>query len=112
MKPVKAYKIVDKIDNDLFFLYHGINGSRKIVCNTWLIANNKTVIDGSGGKQYLSGFHVFLSKQTAKEYLKKFTKPYKYIVPVCALGLRVKHGNNQVYLADKIILNKHTKQRG
>jgi len=59
-----AYKVlrIGK-DNRPFFLFHGLNRSRKIKTNTWLEAEEKMVIDGSGQTPYLSGFSYFGSPE-------------------------------------------------
>ena len=104
---------MDKELNDLFFLFHGIEGTRRIQKNTWLKANKKRVKDGGAGTIYLSGFHIFSSKEEAYTYLTtafrtgpigSLNSPrHRAIVKVNCKNLRKKeHSRSNVYLADKI----------
>ena len=106
------YKIVDTRNNELYFLFHALDGSRKIERNKWLTARKDPVTDGSSGTVYTSGFHVFDDKETAKQFLYKMftyvdtpTKEGKMraIVPVYCRGIRRKeHSRGNVLLVDKI----------
>lgn len=103
--PTKVYKIVVSYSGLLKTLFHGINGSRILKKNIWLKADEKYVSDGSGGKTYKSGFHVFLTKQTAKTYFKKFkNKTNRIIIECLAENLRIKPTNPSVYLAEKLFI--------
>ena len=85
------------------FLYHGLNGSRRIESGKWLKADIKDVRDGTNGTVYLSGFHVFRGEAIARDYMRKFTKPHKAIIVVRCRGLRKKeHSPDWVYLADQM----------
>ena len=113
----RCYKIVNLVGGQYYYLYHGVNG-RKIPQNKWLKANKKQVIDGTGGTQYLSGFHVFLTKKEAKKYLKQFTAPrLKSSIVVIEVfcdseGLREKkHSRADVFLADKMLFDPDLNKR-
>ena len=98
------YKIIDILDDGVpYFLYHGVNGTKRIPMRKWLTATVKPVTDGSGGTEYTSGFHVFKSFEDATEYLKYFKRPYKRIAKVQCMKLRKKkHSRTDVFLADRI----------
>jgi len=102
------YKIVEKHPDGFKTLFHGNNGSRLLETDVWLEANIKTVIDGSGGKRYLSGWHVLKNHQDAVDFLKKFRKRKEllYIVPCKAKNIRVKPSNKIVFLAQQIKIVK------
>lgn len=105
----KIYKIADYDKEQFWFLYHGTKGSRKIKLGEVMVADIKSVTDGSGSRPYESGFHVFKEKHKAIEYLNKFKKPsVKVILEGISVGgaLRQKESNNGVFLADKMILQK------
>jgi hypothetical protein len=88
-------------------LFKGINGSRTIPFNQWLIADKKPVKDKyPDGKEYMSGFHVFLDRDTAEEYLRRFRKPVERVIVKClARGLREKPTNSSVHLADELYID-------
>lgn len=97
-----CYKIVEKHPNGLKTLFHGNNGSRLLETGVWLEANIKTVIDGSDGKRYLSGWHVLKSYESAVNFLnQKFRKRKEllHVVPCKAKDLRIKPSNPMVFLA-------------
>jgi predicted NAD/FAD-binding protein len=106
------YKIVDEKENDLFFLFHGLHGSRKIEKGKWLTARKAEVNDGTKGTIYTSGFYMFSDEGEAYEFLNKLftyvdvpTKEGKMraIVPVHCKGIRKKtHSRGNVLLADEI----------
>jgi len=86
-------------------LYHGINRSKSLPVGKWIIAEKKMVTDCGKGEPYLSGLHVFLNKEIAEKYLKRFRSNKPRIIIVCeAKGLRRKPSNENVYLADRIKL--------
>lgn len=106
---IKAYKIVETDDSgNIKTLFHGVNGSRVIKLGAWIQATEKMVKDGSSKTKYLSGWHVLLHKNDAKEYLKSFKKRLDKlkIVEVIVKGIRPKsHSNHPVYLAKEMFVN-------
>jgi len=101
-----CYKIVDKKGEDYYYLFHGINKSKKIQVNKWLTAERKIVSDGSNSSKYESGFHVLLSYEDTEKYLQSFKNTKnRAIIKVVASGLRKKeHSRSNVYLANKMKL--------
>jgi len=102
-----AYKIVIRENKRFRTLYHGNQGKRYLTTYTWLEADKKMVRDGSGGKEYLSGFHCFKHRLHAAKYLKRFSakiKGERVIITCRVQGVRQKPTNKQVYLADRIML--------
>lgn len=96
------YKIVEVKNNELFFLYHGVEKKRKIKTNKWLTAVERPVKDGRS-YEYLSGFHFFPTIDIAKKYLGLFRKPRDLkIVEVKVQKIRQKNPNTEVLLASKI----------
>lgn len=96
------FKIVLSENDEYKTLFHG---TRVLEKGKWLKANKRLVRDGTGGRLYLSGFHVFREEKIAKEYLKKFrTDKTRVIIKVKARGLRQKPTNDSVFLADEIKL--------
>jgi len=101
----KAYKIVLLKNGKYTTLYHGINRSKSLLVGKWIIAEKKMVTDCGKGEPYLSGIHIFLDKEIAEKYLKRFrsNKP-RVIIECLTKGLRKKPSNSKVYLADRIKL--------
>jgi len=100
------FKIVDFADGiGCRFIHFGLNGSKKIEFSKWLKAEKKKVIDGSGGTEYESGFHVFKTEDDAAKYMKLFkkNKHLKCIAAVKVKGIRKKrHSRADVLLVDQI----------
>lgn len=105
MKDKIYYKIVKKVGEDYHFLFHGINGSKKIEKGTWVKADIKeNVIDGKGSS-YTSGIHVIEGYNNALTYLNKFKHPNRHIIQCYAQGLKKKEkSKDYVLLANKIKL--------
>lgn len=104
---IKAYKIVEKHNDDFKTLFHGVNGSKKIPYNKWIAADEKIVRDGSGETTYLSGWHILLKKEEAYEYLKSFTRRLDKlkVVAVKVKNIRPKiHSKSPVFLAKELKL--------
>jgi hypothetical protein len=98
------YKIVEKVGDDYFLLFHGVNRTRKIPKTEWLTAEVKTVCDGSKGTEYQSGFHILESYEDCLKYLKKFKNlKTKHIIECEAEHVWSKeHSRDNVFLAEKI----------
>jgi len=103
MKSNIVYKIVE-IDknNNLKTLFHGIEGSRILEINKWYDADIKMVSDN--GTEYLSGFHVLLTKEETEKYLSRFKNNRELKIVTCHYcGIRKKeHSPHNVYLVDRI----------
>ena len=105
---LEVYKIVIKDNDGYKTLFNTINGSRKLQINSWIKANIKLSIDGSGGKPYLTGIHCFKDNKKAIKYLNKFrTKKNRIIIKCKAKGLRKKPTNSDVFLADEILIKNN-----
>jgi hypothetical protein len=101
------WKIVEKDEKTGTYktLFHGLNGSRTLPQNTWLIANEKMVGDGTSKTRYLSGFHILKTYDDCEEYLTYFRTPKnRVIVPCLAKGnIRPKsHSRHPVFLAREV----------
>ena len=110
MKFIKAYKVF-RLDNQdrLRFLFHAWNGSSLVHHDTWLHAEFKTVRDGTNGRYYQSGFHVFLADDMPKDWRKIFKKNDRILVPVMVEDIRPKdHAKQNMWLADWLyVANTH-----
>ena len=90
---------------DVKFLYHGVERNRFVPHNKWISATERMVRDGSNGREYTSGFHVFLTLKIANKYIKRFKNTKFLRVLVCyAKELRQKPTNKDVYLASQLYL--------
>lgn len=101
------YKIVEKKNDNIKTLSHGVNRSRKLERGKWLEAEEKLISDGSSKTKYLSGFHILESFEDAKNYLEKnFQKKDNRSIIVCfAKGVRRKeHSPYNVFLAKNIFI--------
>jgi hypothetical protein len=98
------YKIVDWKDGAPHTLFHGVNGSRKMPADEWIVADKKMVTDGSRQNPYLSGFHVMPTLESCIVYLKKFKNVVDKAVVCCEVKkIRPKpQASGPVFLADKI----------
>ena len=99
------YKIVDEINGELKTLFHGMQGSRKLPYEQWLIADIKEVSDGKG-TVYISGFHIMPTFKETEDYLTRFKniKP-KRIVQCIVKSVRPKiHSRHRVYLSEMIYI--------
>ena len=100
-----AYKIVEDSPRGACTLFHGLDGSRVIPVGKWLKAEKKMVRDGTSHTYYESGWHVLLTEEDAKDYMKAFKRRLEKlrIVPVLVRNLRKKeHSRSPVYLADEM----------
>lgn len=94
------YKIVEKKDDGIYFLFHGIGGTRKITPDKWIRANIKEGVRDGLGTRYTSGIHVLDSLEETLSYMKKFRKKDRIIVVCHCRGLRRKaHSRHRVFLA-------------
>jgi hypothetical protein len=107
MKSVKCFRLIAIENGKIKTLFHGVNGSRIIPQDTWMIAQKKIVSDG--GTKYVSGFHVLKTRAECEKYLNKFTRKNIYVVSILAQNLRPKlHSSSPVFLAERIKLTKKT----
>lgn len=103
------YKIVDTDGDKIKTLFHGLNGSRTIPRNQWLVARKAVVSDGTRGTQYVSGWHGFAKLAEAKHFLLKRFKRLdgKAIVRCRASGVRKKaHSHFDILLADRMLVER------
>ena len=108
----KVYKVFLLENGILKNLFRGIEGTRTIKFNTWLEAEKKMSVDGSGQQPYLTGIHVLKNKQKAIDYLENFrTDKSRIVIPCKAKGLRQKPTNEDVYLADYIYVPKENLEK-
>ena len=105
---IEAWKIVETDDKgNLKMLFHGLDGSRIIPENQWLVAEEKMVRDGTSKTYYLSGWHVLLERQHAVDYLKAFKNRLDKlrIIKVLVKDIRPKeHSPSPVFLAKEMML--------
>ena len=65
---MKALRLFEIKDNELYTLFHKLDGGTRLVPRgIWLSAKSRKVRDGTGGRWYNSGFHVF-PKDSDPEY--------------------------------------------
>lgn len=100
------YKIFDERADAPHTLFHGIDRTKKMPLNKWIIATVKHVTDGSGTTVYRSGFHIMGSIEDCAAYLKRFKNlEHKVIVEVEATNLWPKwHSPSPVWLAEQIMI--------
>lgn len=101
---MKTYwKIVEMKDGELYFLFHGINGTRKIPRGVWVRGERKENVQDGRGTRYTSGIHIVEGFEEAQAYMRKFRRTDRILIPCYARGLRRKtHSRHKVYLADQI----------
>lgn len=102
------YKIVEQKDKEIYTLFHGINGTRKLPFNKWIKGEiKKNVMDGKGTK-YTSGIHVIDGFEEAQNYLKRFRKKDRIIVPCIVKNIRKKTKSKyKVYLTEYVKILIH-----
>lgn len=102
------YKIVDKKDDKIKILFHGINGSKFLEKGKWLKAEIKPVTDGDPktSTTYMSGWHLFKTREEAEKYKKAFKNIESKIIIECkAKNLwRKEHSRANVWLAEYIYI--------
>jgi len=105
----EAFKVFEEKDGEPHFMFHGVGGSKKVPFNKWLKAEKKRVRDGSGGKWYTSGFHVYESIDDLKSFTKTLKKNIssRFIVLVLVQSLKKKSKRSRAHLADKIMLTRN-----
>ena len=101
---MRAWKAFRKDKNGkLLFLFHALNGSRKVETGKWIKAAQKLVKDGSGSQEYISGFHVFLKEEEIPKWLKK-TKLPSLILPVKVKNVIPKWSNKNIGIAEYLFI--------
>lgn len=104
---IPAYKIVEEVGENLLTLFHaGGTGTRVIPRGVWIRAHEAQVRDGSGDRTYLSGHHVFLTREDCVAHLDRFRarRERLRIVRVLVRGIRSKaHSPAPVMLARRIM---------
>jgi hypothetical protein len=86
------YRIFDEKNNMPCTLFHGVNGSRQLPLNEWVVSQTKEVYDGNKKKstKYISGFHVLTSIDDVTKFLKKFRNLDNRVV--CAVDVDIDAG--------------------
>lgn len=99
-----AYKVFNIKQGHPYFLYHGLNGSRRVTIGNWIKAERKLVKDGSASIKYWSGFHLFASIRDVQNWLKLVTHiDSRCVVQVDIKDIKPKTCNrNGVILAQQI----------
>jgi len=104
------YKIVDKDRHGNFkMLFHGIKGSKIIPKNEWVKSERKAVRDGSIGTVYISGWHVMMNLDEAKQYLSKFTANIERVIVMIDVRGKIwakEHSPSNVHLCEEIKIIK------
>lgn len=100
------WRLFEQKGDDLYTLFHGVNGSRKIEEGVWYEADDRLVRDGTSKTWYPGGFHVFwgTNPEGLIEYIDRFTKPrHLVLVKVEIAGkYRFKPTNKKILLADRM----------
>jgi len=102
---MNAYRICERKNGKLYSLFHGTKGSRYFPIGKWLVADKKTVKDGSCATYYESGFHVLVSLEETREFLRKmFRAPKDRVIVKCIVFdiKRKSHSKHRVFLADRM----------
>jgi hypothetical protein len=106
---IRFWRVFEESEGKPLTLFHGVGGSRELPIGSWVEAEERPVIDGSGGTEYRSGFHVFGGPEQAEQLLTRFTKPRPLVVAAVQVkgSLRAKHHSPQdVYLAQKMLVTE------
>jgi hypothetical protein len=67
------YKVFEEHDDGPHFLYHGLEGSRRVPLGRWLRAERKWIHEGSN-PHYWSAFHVFSSLADVRRWARMARK--------------------------------------
>ena len=101
-----GYKIFKRTQaGNLAFIFHGLNGVRQVNLGIEYKAIKRKVIDGKGGRSYLSGFHLFLVRKHAEEWLRRYESSEREIVEVEFKQGRKKETNKSIILADSFLIH-------
>lgn len=82
---IEVFKIFEVRDELPTTLFHGWNGSRKLLLDTNLIAENKEATDGSRSTTYKSGFHSYEDLKAVIEWSKGIVgqnRKHRYVCKV------------------------------
>jgi len=77
------YKIMEKKNDSVKTLFHGINRSRTVSLGKWLQADVKEVTDGSKNSTYISGWHMLPTHKECVAYLEKFRHKDNKVIVKC-----------------------------
>lgn len=69
---LEMYRMFEVKDGEPHTLFHGVEGSRRLSLDQWIIAEQKQVRDGRGKTYYESGFHVFEDLNALPKFLARF----------------------------------------
>jgi hypothetical protein len=104
----KIWKVFESRNDEPYFMFYGIGGSKKVTLNQTLKCDKKRVRGGSGKRWYKSGFHVYENLDILQKFLKtlKINLDTRFIVEVYATNPRKKHERSKAHLADELIVTK------
>lgn len=101
-----AFKIMEFENGQVKTLFHGIDGSRTVPCNTWVKSEQKQVKDGTSKTTYESGWHILPTEESCHEYMGKFkNRLEKLVIVKCEVAGRIwdkAHSPSPVQLAEEI----------
>ena len=99
------YKILDEQYGQPHFLYHGINRSKLIPLDQWIVSERKWVKEGSN-PYYWSGFHVYPDLESVTQWLHRIKKmTNRVLVEITTREIRKKPTRGKAYLAAQIYLS-------
>ena len=107
----KYYRVFEDRKGMPATIFHGVRKSRLLPLNTYIKAEVKDVLDGSGFKSYKSGFHVLKNIELVKNYFVKVFKDFRNRV-ICEVyideskGIWKKPTNDYVFLAKSMKITK------
>jgi hypothetical protein len=103
---IQKIKVFEDINGVPYFIKNAHAGSRVVPMEQILISSQKRVRDGSGGRYYNSGFHVFSDDSLINEWrsILKIVEN-RFVCQVLVDGLSPKpHSKYKMWLAEKIVL--------
>lgn len=108
---IKKWRFFEIKNGEYYTLFHGVNGSRKIPIDAWVTAKQSVGYEGSHGKKFRTGFHVFDSLEYGLKFISKFRKKRTIaIVEIEVSGkLRIKPTNNRILLCKYMRIPRNAK---
>lgn len=104
---MRAFRIIENKNGQPATLFHGVNGSRILSMDTWLVADKKPVTNPGGGRGFISGFHCTEGLDYLLEYMKRFTADREIVAcEISVRNVRTKPTNSKILLADEMLLSR------
>jgi hypothetical protein len=101
-----AYKVFIEKGNQPLFLFHGLNGSRQVILDNWLDAEEKWAKEGSN-PYYWTAFHVYPSLDTISKWVHSIRKfDDRFVVRVHVAETHKKPTAGHAVLAKKMMITK------